>query len=257
MIILLSPAKIQNFSHQNKINDFSLPEYLNEAKDIVAELKKRSLQELKEILKVKDDLALKAFGQYFNFGEHDAINAKQALLVYAGEVFRGMGVDSFVADDFHYAQSHLRIFSGLYGVLRPLDLIQPYRLDVSANLKMNNDKNLYDFWGEIVTKSLNDLLRKDDENFPVVNLASKEYFNIINTKKITNPILNIEFFQHVNNEYKQITIYTKKARGLMSRFIIKNRITEPEDLIAFDEDNYWYNPSLSSEDKFIFIKDYY
>lgn len=253
MVILLSPAKIQNFKKQDSINNFSEAEYLKEAKSIIGELKKLSVAEIEKLLKIKKELALKTADQYYNFGEHNPASAKQAVMVYSGEVFRGLDASSFSLNDFEYLQSHLRILSALYGILRPLDLIQAYRLDLNDKLKVDN-KSLYEFWGEKVTKSLNSLLKKHGDNCPIINLASEEYFKVLDKKMIKNPIYDLEFLQNTKNGYKQIVIYTKKARGLMSKFIIKNNLKDPEDLKAFDEDDYWYNNALSSKNKLVFTR---
>jgi cytoplasmic iron level regulating protein YaaA (DUF328/UPF0246 family) len=255
MLIILSPAKIQNFRPQKFINDYTLPEFMKEAESIVNEIRQLSAYELSKLLCINANLAQLNADRYFNWQQPFTIeNAKQAVLTFNGEVFHGLDAKSFSADDFSYLQSHLRIFSGLYGILRPLDLIQPYRLEISTKLQIETAKNLYTFWGEQITQSINKALIESGKPKVLLNLASDEYFKSINRKTIKMRIIDFVFLECKNEVYKPIVIYTKKARGLMARYIIENRIENIDDLKGFASDEYWYSPQLSTIDKLVFTR---
>lgn len=181
-------------------------------------------------------------------------NAKQAVFAYDGEVFRGLNPTAFTSEEIDYLQSHLRLFSGLYGMLRPLDLIQPYRLEISTKLKMNGNTDLYKFWGNKFTESLNVLLDKSNEERIVLNLSSNEYFKSINRNKLQARVIDFEFLEFVNGKYKAIVVYIKKARGMMVRYVVENRIEDSEDLKGFNTDGYWYNEGMSTEKKLVFTR---
>lgn len=254
-MIILSPAKIQNFRPQILTTHYSIPEFSDEAEKLMKLLSSYSPNELRELLKVSDEIAKNASDFYFNWKpEHNLQNAKQAILTYNGEVYRGLDVQSLSEDDIMYAQDNLRILSGLYGVLRPLDLIRPYRLELQTKLKNPAGKNLYDFWKEKITQSIESAIKKSDMPEVILNLASKEYAKSIDYKKMTIPVIDFEFLENRGGEYKSITIYTKKARGLMTRYILKNRIESPEYLKGFDSEGYWYNDLLSSSNKMVFMR---
>ncbi|MFP4471928.1 MAG: YaaA family protein, partial [Bacteroidales bacterium] len=177
----------------------------------------------------------------------------QALLVFKGEVFNGLKADSLTEDDLLYAQDHLRILSGFYGVLRPLDLMQPYRLEIGTNLKNKRGKNLYEFWGDKITKAIGEALDASGSRV-LINLASNEYFKSIDTKKLDAEIITPAFKDSKDGTYKFITLYGKNARGMMTRFILKNRPEDAESLKLFDEDGYFYNEQLSKENKWVFTR---
>jgi len=255
MLILLSPAKIQNFQPQKLISEYTLPEFLKEAESLVHEIRQLSAHELSELFSINVNLAQLNADRYFNWQKpFTTENAKQAVLVFNGEVFHGLDAKSFQADDYSYLQSHLRILSGLYGILRPLDLIQPYRLEISTKLKIEKAKNLYAFWGEQITRSVNKALIESGKPKVILNLASDEYFKSINPKILQAKIIDFEFLEFKNDVYKPIVIYTKKARGLMTRYVIENRIKEIEDLKGFAAENYWFSPRLSTTEKMVFTR---
>jgi cytoplasmic iron level regulating protein YaaA (DUF328/UPF0246 family) len=181
-------------------------------------------------------------------------NAKQAILTFHGEVYHGLDAVSFSETDMQYAQSHVRILSGLYGILRPLDLMQPYRLEISSKLHTSKGKDLYAFWKEDVTKSLNETLLMSNEKRILLNLASTEYFKAINLKMIDVQVIDFEFLQYKEGRMHSAVMYTKKARGLMARYTIQNRIEDVEKLKGFALDNYWYNEELSSDRKMVFVR---
>ena len=225
MIILLSPAKIQNFNSQQVLQEFTQPEFIKEADKLVKVIRQLSAYDLSKLLNINVNLAHLNADRYFNWKlPFTPENAKQAILVFNGEVFHGLDAKTFTLEEFEYSQSHLRILSGLYGVLRPLDLIQPYRLEISTKLSLVNEKDLYNFWTDKVTKSIKKTLEISGKPQVILNLASNEYFKSINTNKLKFKIINFEFLQNKEDDYKSIVIYTKKARGLMARYIIENQI---------------------------------
>lgn len=190
--------------------------------------------------------------QYWNFN-HKLSNSKQAILSFSGEVFTGLNAGSFSEEDLQYAQHHLIILSGLYGMLRPMDLIQPYRLEISAKLSVNGNQNLYSYWKGIITDQIKNELDTLQNN-TVVNLASNEYFKAIDTKKINANIITPIFKDNKNGEYKIITMYAKKARGLMANFIIQNKIEDTDGIKLFDKNGYYYNDLLSYGNNIIFTR---
>lgn len=254
MIVILSPAKIQNFDQQNVCSKFSMPHFMNEAETLVQLIQQLSSSEISQLLGINAQLTQLNVDRYFNWNlPFTPRNAKQALLAFDGEVFRGLDAKSFSTNDFTYAQSHLLILSGLYGVLQALDLIQPYRLDVSTKLKNPNGASLYNFWKPKITSFIEKFLAQNQTD-TIVNLASSEYFKAIDIKKLKANVVDIEFYQYKNDAYKQIVIYTKKARGMMANYIIKNKIENLEDLKGFDAENYWFSPQMSTHNKFVFVR---
>lgn len=255
MLIILSPAKILNFKDAAVTDKFSKPEFLSEAELLVHLIRELSATELSKLLSINTNLTQLNFDRFFNWHKPFTLkNAKQAVLTFDGEVFRGLNAKTFSSEDFEYAQQHLRILSGLYGVLRPLDLIQPYRLEVSSKLRNPNGNDLYAFWKETVTQSVIKALKKSKQPSFILNLASSEYFKTINLKDKKIRVIDVEFYEYKNDQYSQIVIYTKKARGLMARYVIENRIEDEEELKGFNSEGYWFTPHLSSPNKLVFSR---
>lgn len=255
MIIILSPAKIQNFKEQTTTDKFTMPEFMTKAESLVKLMRDLSPSELSKLLAINTNLTQLNFDRFFNWHKPFTLkNAKQAAFTFDGEVFRGLNAETLSADDLGYAQTHLRILSGLYGVLRPLDLIQAYRLEVSSKLQNPSGKDLYAFWKESVTESILKALKKSGKPQFILNLASSEYFKTLDLKNKKVRTLNVEFYEYKNDKYSQIVIYTKKARGLMARYVIENRIENEEDLKGFNAEGYWYSPQMSSPDKLVFTR---
>ena len=255
MLLLLSPAKIQNFVPQPYIAEYTMPEFLDAAQILVDRINQLSRSELAELLEINSNLAKLNADRHFNWQlPFTPKNAKQTVFVFNGEVFHGLDAGSFTQNEFTYLQSHLRILSGLYGVLRPLDLIQPYRLDVSTKLKTNKGNNLYSFWGNQITLSLNEAIKASGGPQVLLNLSSGEYFKSINRKKLLAQVIDFDFLENKNDSYKPIVMYIKKARGMMVRYVIQNRIENVEDLKGFNEDGYWFNSGLSTEKKLVFTR---
>ncbi|OFX86774.1 MAG: hypothetical protein A2W99_06845 [Bacteroidetes bacterium GWF2_33_16] len=254
MIHILSPAKTLDYKNTIQTKRFSLPDLLNESRILIEELKKLNPKDLEKLMSINSELAVLNFERNLSWRQPFTIdNAKQALAVFKGQVFIGLDANTLSEEDLIFAQESLRILSGFYGVLRPLDLIQPYRLEMGTNLANPRGKNLYQFWGTKLTEIINTELEKQKQKV-LINLASNEYFKAINPKQIKGKIITPVFKESKGNEYKQVTIYAKTARGYMSRFIIQNQIENPEDIKAFDIGGYLYHSDLSSENEWVFTR---
>lgn len=252
MLVVISPAKkLDENCDKNIISKFSLPPYLDNSRKIINALKKYSANSLSKLMNISDKISQLNYDRYIKWSlPFDKNNSHPALLLFQGDVYRGISVKDFNKDDFLFAQKSLRILSGLYGILKPLDLIQPYRLEMGTPLKIGRFKNLYDFWNDEITKEIN----KDKNSDYLINLASAEYFKSINVSTLKPKLINICFKEKRNGNYKIIGIHAKKARGLMTRFIIKNKIIDPKYLKKFNLDNYKYNKTLSSDSDWVFTR---
>ncbi|MDD4199431.1 MAG: peroxide stress protein YaaA, partial [Paludibacter sp.] len=248
MIVLLSPAKIQNFNKQVVTSKFSIPEFLDEASELVELMRQLSQEEITKLLEINVQLTRLNLDRYIRWQlPFTPENAKQAVFVFDGEVYRGLDAQTLSPEEIDYLQQHLRLFSGLYGVLKPLDLMQPYRLDVSSKLNNYAGKDLYPFWKKKVTESIAKELKTSGEPQLLLNLASSEYAKLIDLKGSKMRMINVEFLEYHDDKLKQIVVYTKKARGMMTRYVIQNRIEDEEDLKGFNESGYWFNEQLSSK----------
>jgi len=254
MLIILSPSKTIKATTHTCVDTFTTSKFISESEKIVSEIKKLNTSQLSNLMNISPQLSQLNFEryQYWN-NSHNLINSKQALLSFKGEVFTGIDVKSFSNHDFLYAQNHLVILSGLYGILQPLDLIQPYRLEISTKIKISNTKNLYAFWKDKITEHVNYIVKKNNTS-TIINLASNEYFKVVNTKKLNANIITPVFKEYKNGNYKVVTIYAKKARGLMTNYIIKNQINKPNDIKFFDKDGYYYNELLSNDNQLVFTR---
>ena len=254
MLLVISSSKILDLKPQKLVDDYTLPYFIDRSAILIEALRQLSPKAIAELLSVNSSIAELNYMRYANWHQpFTRENAKQAVLAFKGEVYNGLKAWTFNSDDFAFAQDHLRMLSGLYGLLRPLDLFQPYRLEMGIKLKTPEAGNIYKFWGNSVTEKINEAL-KPMKTPLLVNLASAEYFKVINTKILHAPILQIEFLDNKNEHYQPIVVYVKKARGMMSRFVIKNKLTKPDDLKAFDEDGYNFNSRLSKADKWVFTR---
>lgn len=255
MLIIISPAKILNLKPQTQVADYTLPDCLKQAEQVIERARQLSIADLMELSQTNHKIAQTNFDRFFNWHlPFTPENAKQAVLLFNGEVYNGLQAKTLSADDFAYLQNHLRILSGVYGVLRPLDLMQPYRLEIGSKLNVGKASNLYEFWGNKITEKLNEALETAGSPNVLINLASGEYFKSVNTAKLNARVIDIEFYQMKDDKPKTIVVYTKKARGLMARYIIQNQIEDPELLKGFDAEGYWFSPQLSTEDKFVFTR---
>ncbi|WP_162342284.1 peroxide stress protein YaaA [Cyclobacterium salsum] len=250
MIVLISPAKTLDYS-SSEVSFSTQPQFQKEAKELAGIMKKKSAKSIQKLMGVSENLAALNEERYKHFvDEYTQENAKQALLAFKGDVYTHIDVESFSAEDFDFAQEHLRILSGLYGLLRPMDLIQPYRLEMGTRLKTKKGSNLYDYWGKKITDSINTI----SDGQPIVNLASKEYFKAVNKKALASRVIHPVFKEYKNGTYKNIGIFSKQARGTMTDFIIKNKLTDPENLKTFHRDGYEYAENKSSPDEWVFIR---
>ncbi len=250
MIVLISPAKTLDYS-TTEIGLTSQPAFQKETKELVGILKKKSSKAIRELMHVSDNIARLNEERYQQFGDEFTIeNSKQALLAFKGDVYTHIDVDAFSEDEFAFAQEHLRILSGLYGLLRPMDLIQPYRLEMKTKLKNKKGKDLYGFWGNKITAALNEAAA----GAPIINLASKEYFKSVNRKALKTRVIEIVFKEFKNGDYKNIGIFSKQARGMMTDFIIKNKIENPEELKTFHQEGYEFAANKSGTDEWVFVR---
>lgn len=254
MLIVISPAKNLDYETPPVTDQHTTPEFIAESKQLIAELRKLAPQDVSKLMSISDKLGTLNYDRYqawkptFTFK-----NSKQAVLAFNGDVYTGLQAETFKANDFKFAQQHLRILSGLYGVLRPLDLMQAYRLEMGTKFGAGKAKNLYEFWGDKITDKLNEDLRAVKSKL-LVNLASNEYFKAVQPKRLNAEVVTPAFKDWKNGEYKMISFCAKKARGLMSAYIIKNRITKASDLEGFDSEGYAYNPSLSKPNAPVFTR---
>ncbi len=252
MLIVLSPAKSLDYKTPAKVKAPTLPEFVSESAKLIADLKKLSPQEVANLMGLSDQLAALNVGRYRDWSKKfTEENSKPAIYAFDGDVYDGFDVKTLDAKAIAFAQDHIRILSGLYGALRPLDLMQPYRLEMGTSLKNARGKDLYAFWGERVTHSLKQVLEQQKK--PVLlNLASEEYFKVLQAKNLDCPVISPIFQDGKDGKYKIISFYAKRARGLMARFVVENRITDAADLKGFNLDGYKYVPSESKPDKPLF-----
>lgn len=253
MIVLLSPAKTLDFTPAETPTT-TLPRLLSESQQLVEVLKEKTPQDLQDLMKVSEKIATLNFERFHAFQTpFTTDNAKAAGLTFAGDVYTGFQADAFNQDDLTFAQAHVRILSGLYGVLRPLDLMQAYRLEMGTKLRHNGTKNLYEFWADKITQLINQDLEQSPTNW-VVNLASKEYFSSVQPTLLKGKLLQVDFKEDRNGKLKTIAFYAKKARGAMAHQIVKQRIVEAEDLKTLLVEGYIFKDALSTAAHYVFVK---
>ena len=247
MLAILSPAKTLDYETPLKTKLNSQPIYGRESNQLIKTLRTFEPFEVASLMKISDKLADLNHKRYVEWRNKPAESkTRPAALAFKGDVYQGLEAESFNDKDLKFAQRHLRILSGLYGLLRPLDVIQPYRLEMGTKLKTSKGQNLYDFWGTKLTTGLNEALKESKEG-TLVNLASNEYFGAVQPKLLEGSLLNIGFKEKRNGQLKFVSFSAKKARGLMAKFIIKERLKNPDDLKNFDLEDYKFNKKLSSE----------
>jgi uncharacterized protein len=252
MLITLSPSKGQDFEEPGLSKKYSQPADIKDSELLIKELRKIKREELQEMMAISENIASLNVDRYKSFNTpFTTKNAKQAIFAFKGDVYSGLDLASFEEDDYAYAQDHLRILSGLYGCLRPMDLIQPYRLEMKTKLKNERGENLYQFWDDRITESLNKELKKQQE--PVlINLASNEYFKSVKPKLLEGRLLNINFKETKDGKTRVVAIFAKRARGMMADYIIRNRIEKTEDIKKFRLGGYKFNKSLSDDRQWTF-----
>lgn len=255
MLILISPAKSLDFETKITSNNHSEAAFLKDSETLIKQLRKLSTDEIANFMGISPKLAQLNFERFINWQlPFSTDNAKQALLAFKGDVYTGLDAYSLNEEELQTAQNDLRILSGLYGVLKPLDLIQAYRLEMGKKLQTKEGNNLYEFWGDKITKEINKTLMAKNDKY-LINLASNEYFKAVDKKKVKAEIITPVFKDFKNGQYKVISFFAKKARGLMTRFIIQNKITDPEHLKAFNSEGYIFNPQLSKKTELVFTRD--
>ncbi|MBO3697446.1 peroxide stress protein YaaA [Roseivirga sp. E12] len=254
MLYVISPAKTLDFETPCD-KEKSYPRFQKETLELIGVLRQKSPEEIQELMSLSENLAELNVSRYQKFAKgKNTKRAKQAVYAFKGDVYLGLEAEELSDDDILYAQGHLRILSGLYGLLRPLDLIQPYRLEMGTRLAFDDYNTLYNYWSDRIVAQVNrDLKRQGDK--VLVNLASQEYFKAIDRPSLKAKVVNVEFLDQKNGKYKVISFFAKKARGLMAQFIIKNKIEEPEALKAFDYEGYWFDAESSHETKLVFKRD--
>ncbi|MFP4090057.1 MAG: peroxide stress protein YaaA [Cyclobacteriaceae bacterium] len=257
MITILSPSKTQDFADDSldiQQIGFTAPTLLQESAKLVEELRSKSVGEIEKLMSVSKKIASLNYERFQNFSTpFSPENARQALLAFKGDVYTDIAVHDYSREDFEFAQQHLRILSGLYGLLKPLDLIQPYRLEMKTRLENPRGNDLYQFWGDRITEELNVAMRLQDTRV-LINLASNEYFKALKPAKLQAEIITPIFKEHKDGQYKVVAIHAKRARGMMANFIIRERIDKAEKIKTFAEAGYEYSEPQSSGQEWVFVR---
>lgn len=255
MLIVVSPAKTLDYDTPPVIAEHTLPQLLDHAAELIERARRLSPAEIGRLMSISDKLAGLNAARFADWTpEFTPANAKQAILAFKGDVYTGLEAETLRPDDFAFAQRHLRMLSGLYGVLRPLDLMQPYRLEMGTRLDNERGRDLYQFWGDIITETLNRALAEQGDNV-LINLASNEYFKAVKPKRLDGQIVTPVFKDGKNGQYKVISFYAKKARGMMARYIIEHRLTEVSQLTAFDRAGYYFVEQESGPTELVFKRE--
>lgn len=254
MLLVLSPAKTLDFKTPVRTQQLNQPTFLDDAEELINQLKQLEPAEISSLMSISEKLAILNSNRLIDWQRpFTAENSKQALLAFNGNVYEGMAVESLSEADLSWANDHLWILSGLYGLLKPLDLIQPYRLEMGCRFKNLRGKNIYEFWGDKITQKLNQ--EQANKKTPLlVNLASNEYFKSIKPKLLNGEVITPVFKDWKNDKYKIISFYAKKARGMMAAYIIKNRIESAEQIKDFNVANYRYSAEKSTGKEWVFLR---
>ena len=254
MLIVISPAKTLDYETPAATGLHSMPDFLEDSQELINRARKYSTLDISEIMDVSTKIAELNFERFAAWQTpFTPDNAKQAVLAFKGDVYTGLQAETFNEQEFQFAQKHLRILSGLYGLLRPLDLMQAYRLEMGRKIDNERGKNLYEFWGTTITEALNQQLENNKSDY-LINLASNEYFKSVKPKLLATDVITPVFKDWKNGDYKMLGVYAKKARGTLSRYIIQNQITQAEDIKSFNEDGYAFNPALSEGNNWVFTR---
>lgn len=251
MMIALSPAKTLDFETKIPTKKFSINENGKESMELISGLRTLSTEKISKLMDLSEKLSDLNIERYKDFTEeHHQKNARPAVFTFDGEVANGLDAYHFSAKELEVAQNKLRFLSGLYGLLKPLDLMQPYRLEMGTSWAPGKHKNLYAFWGDKITEQLNKELKGE----PLINLASNEYFKVLNTKKLKSDIITCTFKEKKGKEFKPVMVFAKRARGMMANYMIKKNIKKTEDLKNFDMDKYVFNEKLSLDNEWVFTR---
>lgn len=255
MLALISPAKTLDYTTALPTDTYTQPRLLEQSQQLIDVCRKLSASEIASLMMVSEKIANLNVERFRDWNaDFDFSNARQALFAFKGDVYTGLDAYHLKDQDINFAQQHLRMLSGLYGLLRPLDLMMPYRLEMGTKLKNSRGHNLYEFWGSIITDQINQDLAEIDAKV-LVNLASDEYYKSVNEKKIKAEIVKPVFLDQKNGKYKVISFYAKKARGLMARYLIENKLNQVEQLKAFDSEGYYFDAESSSNKELVFKRD--
>lgn len=255
MLIVISPAKTLDFETPAATKEYTLPAFLNDSAELIDQLRLLEPDKIGKLMSISPKLATLNSNRFHHWSlPFNLNNAKQSLLAFKGDVYTALDAKSLNNKELVFAQDHLRILSGLYGVLRPLDLIQAYRLEMGTQLSNIRGNNLYEFWGNKITESINQDLKKQQDN-TLINLASNEYFKSVNVEKLNANVITPIFKDQKNGIYKVISFFAKKARGLMSRYIIQHKLNKPEDIKQFDLAGYTFSTNASTDNEWVFIRE--
>ena len=255
MLALISPAKTLDYETTLPTDTYTQPRLLAQSQQLIDVCRKLSASEIASLMTVSEKIANLNVERFRDWdADFDFSNARQALFAFKGDVYTGLDAYHLKDREIDFAQQHLRMLSGLYGLLRPLDLMMPYRLEMGTKLKNSRGHNLYEFWGSIITDQINQDLAEIDAKV-LVNLASDEYYKSVNEKKIQAEIIKPVFLDQKNRKYKVISFYAKKARGLMARYLIENKLSQVEQLKAFDSEGYYFDAESSSNKELVFKRD--
>ncbi len=255
MLAIISPAKTLDFENPSPTRKHSVPVLLAESKRLIDELRQKAPQDIADLMGISSKLADLNYDRYAAWnGQFSCKTAKQAMLAFKGDVYLGLEAETYSERDFTWAQKHVRILSGLHGILKPLDLIQPYRLEMGTQLNTDRGNDLYQFWGDRVTELLNEAISEQRQPL-LINLASVEYFNVIDAAKIDARIITPKFLDLKNGRYKFLSFFAKKARGSMTSYIVKHRVSTLSALKSFDWHGYRYAEDRSTADEWIFLRD--
>jgi hypothetical protein len=254
MISVISPAKTLDFESKAPTEKFSQPIFVEESEKIISKLRRTSRKKISSMMDISKNLTDLNFERYNSWEPRFNLeNSKQAIYAFKGDVYLGFEAESLASEDINFAQDHLRILSGLHGILKPLDLIQPYRLEMGTKLKVGRRENLYQFWQDKIYKTLNEAI-KDSGSNTLLNLASNEYFDSIDTKKLKAEIVKVDFKDFKSGQYKVLSFFAKKARGMMAKYIAQNKINDIDSVKSFNEEGYIYSPEHSTDSKLVFLR---
>jgi|TARA_B100002052_G_scaffold298850_1_gene333818 hypothetical protein len=255
MITLLSPAKTLDYESPLPVKDFSVPGNLKQSKQLIKALRKKDPQDLSDLMGLSEKLANLNFERNMNWEPpvKHSDDIRQAIFAFKGDVYTGLSAYSLKKSDINFLDKHVRILSGLYGILKPLDLMSPYRLEMGTKLETSEGKDLYEFWGQEITNSINESISTHKSKY-ILNLASVEYFSSVKKDLLNGEVISPVFKDYKNGKYKIISFFAKKARGSMTRYLVENRIDSPKDISGFDYDGYKYSKSESTEYSPVFLR---
>lgn len=255
MLAVISPAKSLDFSIDRELTSPTVPRHLPKTEFLIKNLRKLSVSKIKTLMSISEKLAELNYERFQTFDLENAMSGKQALFVFKGDVYIGLEADTWQPSTVQHATKHLRILSGLYGLIRPLDVIQPYRLEMGTSLDLKSKgKNLYAYWKKDITNQLNEDIENENAKF-LINVASTEYFKAVDTKQICVPVIKVDFKDAKNGTYKMISFFAKKARGMMAKYIVENQLTNLEDLKGFNAEGYYFSSELSDNTNFTFLRE--